>query len=62
MLTMSDLRIREKRRLVRLTVAPIGERLGAPATADSGRIEYLLDRTLDQETRRSLAAILKQAE
>jgi len=36
--------------------------MGGPITVVYGRIEYLLDQTLDQKTRFSLTANLRQAD
>lgn len=37
------------------------QEMGSPLNVVHGRMEYLLDRKLDRETRRSLTAILTQA-
>jgi len=37
------------------------QEMGSPLNVVQGRMEYLLDRKLDRETRRSLTAIMTQA-
>lgn len=39
----------------------LAQEMGGPLNVVQGRMEYLLDRKLDRETRRSLTAILTQA-
>lgn len=40
----------------------LAQEMGGPLNVVQGRMEYLLDRKLDRETRRSLMAILSKAE
>ncbi len=45
-----------------LRLLQLAQKMGGPLNVVQGRMEYLLDRKLDRETRRSLAAILSKAE
>jgi signal transduction histidine kinase len=45
----------------RIRLLHLVQEMGTPLNVVHGRMEYLLDRRLDRETRRSLTAILAQA-
>jgi len=49
----------DREQLVRLL--DLAQEMGSPLNVVHGRMEYLLDRKLDRETRRSLTAIMAQA-
>jgi signal transduction histidine kinase len=44
-----------------LRLLQLAQEMGGPLNVVQGRMEYLLDRKLDRETRRSLTAILSKA-
>ncbi len=51
--------ITDREQLLRLL--NLAQEMGSPLNVVHGRMEYLLDRKLDRETRRNLTAILTQA-